>query len=103
MDGNLVIKVELAGMRQEDLELAVVGNRLEISGQRRDNCRGAGGKFLVMEIIYGAFECVLEIPPEFNLNEAKAEYQNGFLTVNVPKVPPSSHKKKVKVHISEGK
>ena len=38
-DGGLVIKVELAGMRREDLELVVEGNRVKISGQRPDGCR----------------------------------------------------------------
>ena len=42
MNGNLVIKVELAGMKKEDLELAVEGNRLLISGERPDGCRAAG-------------------------------------------------------------
>ena len=40
-DDGLVVKVELAGMRREDLELAVEGNRLLITGQRPDGCRGA--------------------------------------------------------------
>ena len=35
-DGGIVIKVELAGMRREDLELTVEGNHLKISGQRPD-------------------------------------------------------------------
>src|SRR5436305_13732706 len=60
-EGQLVIKVELAGMRREDLELTVEGNRLMISGQRPDGGRLAQCKFLVMESNYGSFERVLEI------------------------------------------
>src|SRR6266446_9660296 len=89
-EGNLVIKVELAGMRKEDLELTVEGNRLMISGQRPDGTRGARCKFLVMEINYGAFECVIEIPDGYELSQAKAGYQNGFLRVDVPQVVRSS-------------
>src|SRR5438132_12115522 len=48
-EGQLVIKVELAGMRREDLELTVEGNRLMISGQRPDGGRGSKCKFLVLE------------------------------------------------------
>ena len=40
-DGQLVIKVELAGMHREDLELTIDGNRLMISGQRPDNARSS--------------------------------------------------------------
>jgi HSP20 family protein len=83
-EDGLVVKVELAGMRREDLELAVEGNRLMITGQRPDGCRSPGSKFLVMEINYGSFECVIEIPATYDLAQAKAAYQNGFLRVDVP-------------------
>src|SRR5262245_44901096 len=83
-DEGLVVKVELAGMRREDLELVVEGNRLLICGQRPDGCRTPGSKFLVMEIHYGSFECVIEIPPGYELAQARAVYQNGFLRVDVP-------------------
>src|SRR5206468_3374760 len=101
-EGHLVIKVELAGMRREDLELTVEGNRLMISGQRPDSNRGAKCKFLVMEINYGPFECVIEIPPGFDLAEAKAAYQNGFLRIDVPQAARSASKA-VLVPISEEK
>ncbi len=84
-DSGLVIKVELAGMRREDLELTVEGNLLRISGCRSDGCRSTKCNFLVMEINYGAFESVIELPPGYDLSQAKAAYQNGFLRVDVPK------------------
>ncbi len=62
-DNGLVIKVELSGMRSEHLEITVEGNRLRISGTRPDGCRAAKCNFLVMEINYGPFESVLEVPP----------------------------------------
>lgn len=83
-DDGLVIKVELAGMRREDLELVVEGNRVKISGHRPDGCRAAKCKFLVMEINYGAFETAIELPPGYDLGQARASYQNGFLRVDVP-------------------
>lgn len=98
---GLVVKVELSGMRREDLELAVEGNRLVISGQRPDGCRTPGVKFLVMEINYGTFECVIEIPAGYDLCHAKANYQNGFLRIDVPVARPAS--KSVLVPVSDGK
>ena len=84
-DTGVVIKVELAGMQRENLELVIEGNRLKISGQRGDGCRTTGQcKFLVMEINYGAFESLIELPPGYDLNQAKAAYQNGFLRIDVP-------------------
>src|SRR5437899_12059425 len=81
IDSGLVIKVELAGMKREDLELTIEGNRLRISGQRPDGCRSPKCKFLVMEINYGAFESVIELPAGYDLTHAKAAYQNGFLRI----------------------
>ena len=89
---GLVIKVELAGMRREDLELSADGNRLKITGQRPDGCRVAKCTFLVMEINYGGFESIIELPEGYDLNEAKASYQNGFLRIDVPQQAGSAKK-----------
>lgn len=85
---GLVIKVELAGMRREDLELTIEGSRLRIRGHRFDGCRSGKCTFLVMEISYGPFESVIELPPGYDLNHATAAYQNGFLRVDVPAAVP---------------
>lgn len=99
-DNGLVIKVELAGMRSENLEITVEANRLRISGNRPDGCRAAKCHFLVMEINYGPFESVLELPHGFDLSQAKAAYLNGFLRIDVPVSQRAS--KSTKVPIAEG-
>ena len=100
-DSGLVIKVELAGMRSELLEITVEGNRLRISGTRPDGCRASKCSFLVMEINYGPFESILELPPGYDLCQAKAAYLNGFLRIDVP-LAPHSKPKTSKVAIAEG-
>jgi len=82
--GAVIIKVELAGMQRENLELYVDGNKLRISGQRPDGCRPPQCKFLMMEINYGPFESTIEVPAGYDLSRAKASYQNGFLRIEVP-------------------
>jgi HSP20 family protein len=99
-DGGLVIKVELAGMRSDHLEIIVEGNQLRISGTRPDGCRAPKCSFLVMEINYGPFESVLELPPGYDLSQAKAAYLNGFLRIDVPVVQRSS--KTTSVPVAEG-
>jgi len=99
-DNGLVVKVELAGMRSEHLEITVEGNRLRISGNRPDGCRAAKCNFLVMEINYGPFESVLEVPSGYDLSQAKAAYLNGFLRIDVPLAARSS--KSAKVPVAEG-
>ena len=98
-DTGLVVKVELAGMRSENLEITVEGSRLRVSGNRPDGCRAPKCSFLVMAINYGPFECVLELPQGFDLNQAKAAYLNGFLRIDVPRSPaPNSKTTKVQVN-----
>jgi HSP20 family protein len=100
-DEGLVIKVELAGMKGENLEITVEGNRLRIAGNRPDGCRAPKCSFLVMEISYGPFESVLELQPGYDLARAKATYMNGFLRIDVPAAQPQTAKL-TKVPIADG-
>jgi HSP20 family protein len=100
-DTGLVIKVELPGMKSENLEITVEGNSLRIAGNRPDCCRPPKCTFLVMEITYGPFESVLELPSGYDLSQAKAVYVNGFLRIDVPQAH-QPHVKTTKVPISEG-
>jgi HSP20 family protein len=100
-DGGLVVKVELAGMRSDNLEITVEGTRLRISGTRPDGCRSPQCRFLVMEINYGPFETEMELPPGYDLSQAKASYLNGFLRIDVPQGQRQS--RDAAVPIAEGK
>lgn len=80
---NYVIKVEIAGMRDEDFDVAFEENILMISGYRSDlNERRA---YHQMEIRFGRFELAVEIPLTVNMEKATAEYKDGFLTIMLPK------------------
>jgi HSP20 family protein len=100
-DTGMVIKVELAGMKSENLEITVEGSRLRISGSRPDVCRAHKCNFLVMEISYGPFESALDLPAGYDLSQAKAIYVNGFLRIDVP-VAHQLYTKSTKVPIAEG-
>ena len=81
---NCVIKLEIAGMRDEDFEVAFEKNILTISGTRPDlNERRA---YHQMEIRFGKFEIEVEIPVAVNIEQATAGYQDGFLMIVLPKV-----------------
>lgn len=81
---NLTIKVEVAGMRDEDFEVAIEKNILIISGIRPDqNERRA---YHQMEIMYGKFEIAIQLPVDIDIDTARAEYKDGFLTIIFPKM-----------------
>jgi HSP20 family protein len=83
-DGNCVIKVEVAGMRDEDFDVAFENNILMITGNRPDlNERRA---YHQMEIRFGRFEIAVEIPVVVDMEKAMAEYKDGFLVILLPKV-----------------
>jgi HSP20 family protein len=100
-EDGLVVKVEMAGMKSDALEITVEGNRLRIAGDRSDGCRANKCNFLVMEISYGPFESVLELPPGYDLSRARAVYANGFLRIDVP-LALQLHSKATKVPIAGG-
>jgi HSP20 family protein len=80
---NYVIKVEVAGMRDEDFDVAFEDNILMISGYRSDlNERRA---YHQMEIRFGRFEIAVEIPATVDMEKATAEYKDGFLMIILPK------------------
>jgi len=84
---SCVIKLEIAGMRDEDFEVAFENNTLMISGNRPDlNERRA---YHQMEIRFGKFEIAVEIPVMINIEKATAGYQDGFLVIVLPKGDPN--------------
>lgn len=97
-DDKLVIKLEIAGMRRDDLELTVEGQFLKVRGFRPDECRESSRCFQVMEINYGFFESVIEVAPGFDVGKAAAAYQNGFLRIEVPAKGKEKGRKKPRIH-----
>jgi HSP20 family protein len=81
---NCVIKVEVAGMRDEDFEVAFENNVLMIHGHRPD--RNEKRAYHQMEIRFGQFEIAVEIPVVVDMEKALAEYKDGFLVIILPKV-----------------
>ena len=83
---NFVVRLEIAGMREEDFEVAVENNVLIISGHRPDlNERRA---YHQMEIRFGKFEVAVDIPFPVEIESSVAEYKDGFLLIQLPKATP---------------
>lgn len=85
-DDCVVVKVEIAGMEDEDFGISLDGKQLIISGMRRDPASKLG--FQQMEILYGHFETDVHLARAIEEDKIEASYQNGFLVVRLPKVKP---------------
>ena len=84
MEENCVIRVEVAGMRDEDFEVAFENNILMIRGHRPD--RNEKRAYHQMEIRFGQFDIAVEIPMLVDIEKAIAEYKDGFLVIILPKM-----------------
>ena len=82
-EDNVIVKMEIAGMRDEDLEVALQDNQLSISGARADSTERKA--YHQMEIPFGKFSVGIELPVQVNTESATAEYKDGFLTIQLPK------------------
>ena len=86
-DNDFVVRVEIAGMREEDFDIMIEGDFLMISGSRPDIPERRA--YQQMEIRFGKFETVVGIPGPIDLETSHADYKEGFLTVILPKAKPS--------------
>ena len=81
-----VVRVEIAGMREDDFEVVLENNTLHISGVRADLPERRA--YHQMEIRFGKFATAIDIPETVNAEEAIAQYADGFLLVKFPKIKP---------------
>ncbi len=78
-----VIKLELAGVRPQDVQLQVCGNFLGISGRRVDLAREQGLRLKSMEIAYAEFERGFEFPVSIEGARIETEFRDGMLFVRI--------------------
>ena len=83
---NFIVRVEIAGMKDADFDVAIENQILMISGNRSElNERRA---YRQMEIRFGKFESAVEISVPVEIERSVAEYKDGFLIVQLPKLSP---------------
>ncbi len=83
---HLVVRAEIAGLVSEETAVRVDGDHLIIQGERRISRPHVRHVYHESRIRYGAFEVVTYLPFAVLASEATAEYQDGFLTVQLPRV-----------------
>ena len=83
-DGWLV-KVELAGVSVEDIEIDIQGNVLYIAGSRKDRSCGTGLSYQQMEITYSSFEKTLNFPTPIDGTTVEHSFDNGLLLIKLRK------------------
>jgi len=80
-----VLKVELAGMRLEDVHIELEDDVLTIKGERHQEETLEGEQFQSTEWHYGAFQRSISLPRSVRRDAIEATYENGVVEVRVPK------------------
>jgi HSP20 family protein len=82
-----VFKADLPGIRDEDLDISLTGNRLTVSGKREEEKREEDDHFYAYERSYGTFSRSFTLPEGCDAEHAEADLSNGVLTVSIAKRP----------------
>ena len=87
-EDRFIVRMEIAGMEEENFNVRLEQNRLVINGTRLDNPEQRA--FHQMEIHFGEFSSEIELPVPINIDLVEAEYHQGFLRVTLPKSQPKN-------------
>ena len=88
-----VFEADIPGIKQDDLDLSLVGNRLTVSGKREAHSRKEGDTYFTMERSFGSFSRSFTLPEGVDSGQVKAELRDGVLCVTLPKVAEVQPKK----------
>jgi len=95
-DNNYIVKAELPGLKEEDVDVSVVGDRLTIKGEKKAETEVKEENYYRSERSYGSFFRSIDLPPDANPDKVEASYDDGILEVAIPKTA-AVKPKKVKV------
>ena len=98
---NFVVKVELPGMKQEDVDVSVSDDTLTIKGERRPESGIKDEDYDRSEIAYGSFYRSITLPSSVDTKSIEAVYEDGILRVTLQRAA-GAKPKKVNVQVKKG-
>lgn len=102
-NGDLVIRIEVAGVHPEDVDITFSGGVLTISGERKTEL-GSGGtdSFYIRERFYGAFRRAITLPEGTDEGQIEAEFENGLVELTVRGGAGSAEPKRIELRNRSG-
>ena len=82
---ELIVKVALPGIKPEEVKVTLTGDVLHLSGETSGESEDKGTTYHLHEHHYGAFSRSITLPTPVQGNKVKAEYENGMVTLILPK------------------
>lgn len=89
---DFTVKVELPGMKKEDIKINIENNTLSIEGERKTESEEKGKTFHRIERSYGQFYRAVSLPKHVDDAKIKAEFNDGLLTITLPKAETAKTK-----------
>jgi HSP20 family protein len=86
-DGNLILRAELPGMTEKDIDVKLEGNTLTLKGERKMDKEDKKSNYHRIESFYGSFTRSFRLPDTVDYGKINAEYKNGVLTITLPQRP----------------
>jgi len=99
---KLVLKLEIPGMRQEDLDVRMENTTLSVKGERSFQTEGKEENFHRVERRYGSFYRAFTVPTTMNTENVKASYDAGVLKIELEK-RAEAKPKQIKVSVGDSK
>jgi len=89
---NLFVKVELPGMKREDIDVSMHEGSLSISGERKSEEKHKDADVYRAERFFGRFQRTVTLPSLVAAEKVKAQYKDGILTITLPKTEEAKPK-----------
>ena len=83
-DEDVVVKATLPGVKAEDVDITVTGETLTIHGEYKQENEQKDTRYHIREQRSGSFERSLLLPTDVKADKAKADFENGILTITMP-------------------
>ncbi len=83
-EGKVVVRMDVAGVKPEDVEVTCQGNTLVVNGRRDFPYEGEDARFLSRGIFYGEFTQRVELGERLDTSKVGARYADGVLEVTIP-------------------
>jgi len=84
-DNDVVIKATLPGMKADDVQINITGDVLSIKGEMKEKSETKEKNYHIREQRWGAFERSVMLPTSVVSEKAKADFEDGILTITLPK------------------
>ncbi|HIH65229.1 MAG TPA: Hsp20/alpha crystallin family protein [Methanothermobacter thermautotrophicus] len=85
-DDAIIIKTDLPGVKKEDINIELTENTISISAVFEEEVEVKEADFIKKERKYGEAKREMRLPEKIRVEDAKAKFENGVLTVELPKV-----------------